>query len=60
MFPTTSRNWISLALLAVAAIAIPTSARAQWKTHWEYAGPKGASHWGPLIFASKSDGRICR
>ena len=48
MCPTTPRNWIPFVLLAVAAIAVPISARAQWKTHWEYEGPKGASHWSEL------------
>ena len=40
---------VSFALLFVAGtIATPVTLRAQWKTPWEYAGPRGADHWGAL------------
>jgi carbonic anhydrase len=48
MHPTTSRRWISFALLAAAAIAVPTNSQAQWRTPWEYEGPTGADHWSDL------------
>jgi carbonic anhydrase len=42
------RRWISLALLAVAAILAPLAVRAQWKTRWSYDGPRGVDHWSEL------------
>ena len=47
MHTTAQYGWISFATLAAAAILIliPTSSPAQWKTPWEYEGPKGPEHW---------------
>jgi carbonic anhydrase len=35
-------------LLAAAAVLFPASLQAQWKTHWDYEGPRGADHWSEL------------
>ncbi len=37
-----------LALLAAAAVLLPASSQAQWKTPWDYEGPRGADHWSEL------------
>jgi carbonic anhydrase len=47
-----------IALLIVAAGAVPIGAQAQtsnyshygspWKTPWDYPGPRGAAHWSSL------------
>lgn len=42
------RASILFLLVAVAAILIPAGQRAQWKTHWSYAGPDGPSKWASL------------
>lgn len=34
--------------LFVAALLLPAVSNAQWKTRWEYAGPKGPDHWSEL------------
>jgi carbonic anhydrase len=34
--------------LACAALLLPAPARAQWKTPWEYVGPRGPAHWSEL------------
>lgn len=39
---------MAFVLLAVAEILVPPSARAQWKTPWDYDGARGAGHWGDL------------
>jgi carbonic anhydrase len=39
---------ISFVLLAAAAVLLPASSQAQWKTHWDYEGPRGADHWSEL------------
>ena len=48
MRTTEPRGWIPFVLLAAAAALAPTSSQAQWKTAWEYDGPKGADHWSDL------------
>jgi carbonic anhydrase len=35
-------------LLVFAGLLWPWMLRAQWKTRWEYGGPKGPEHWGDL------------
>ena len=30
------------------AMLLPAASNAQWKTRWEYAGPKGPEHWSEL------------
>jgi carbonic anhydrase len=40
--------WMTLSFLAIAAILLPASRRAQWKTPWSYEGPRGAAHWADL------------
>jgi carbonic anhydrase len=37
--------WMTLILLAIAAVLLPAGPRAQWKTPWTY---EGASHWSDL------------
>lgn len=46
-------------VLIVAAVLVPASPRAQWKTHWTYEGPTGAEHWGDLDpeYAACIDGK---
>jgi carbonic anhydrase len=39
---------MTLSFLAIAAILLPASRRAQWKTPWSYEGPRGAAHWADL------------
>jgi carbonic anhydrase len=41
-------GWITSVLLFIAVVLLPLSSRAQWKTPWDYAGAKGAEHWGDL------------
>jgi carbonic anhydrase len=49
MHATEPQGWMLFVLLAAAAAAlVPTSSQAQWKTPWEYEGPKGADHWSDL------------
>ncbi|MGC2031174.1 MAG: carbonic anhydrase family protein [Steroidobacteraceae bacterium] len=45
---TVQHGGISFAMLAATAILIPTSSPAQWKTPWEYEGPRGPEHWSEL------------
>ncbi len=40
--------WMTLLLLMIVAVWVPTGPHAQWKTRWEYEGPKGAEHWSEL------------
>jgi carbonic anhydrase len=35
-------------LLVVAAVVVPGSLRAQWKTQWSYEGATGPEHWTGL------------
>lgn len=35
-------------MLAVAALLLPAVPPRQWKTPWDYEGPRGAEHWGDL------------
>lgn len=46
-------------LLAAALVWLPLGIRAQWKTPWSYAGPRGAEHWGELdpAYAACNAGR---
>lgn len=39
---------LTFSLLVTAAMLLPTVSNAQWKTRWEYAGPKGPEHWSEL------------
>jgi carbonic anhydrase len=48
MHPTKPHRWVPIILLAAAAALFPASSQAQWKTHWDYDGPKGAYHWSKL------------
>jgi carbonic anhydrase len=41
------KGWMTL-VLALAALLLPTGLRAQWKTPWDYEGPRGADHWSQL------------
>jgi carbonic anhydrase len=41
-------GWMTLLLLVVAAVLVPSGPRAQWKTHWTYEGATGAEHWSDL------------
>jgi carbonic anhydrase len=34
--------------LVVATVLMPASSQAQWRTRWEYEGPKGPEHWSEL------------
>jgi carbonic anhydrase len=42
------QRWIPFVLLAAAMVLVPASSPAQWKTHWDYEGPRGAEHWSDL------------
>jgi carbonic anhydrase len=35
-------------VMVVEVILLPAESQAQWKTRWEYEGPKGSDHWGEL------------
>lgn len=35
-------------MLVIAMAAVPSSLQAQWKTPWDYAGPRGPEHWSAL------------
>lgn len=49
MHLTKPHGWSPFAWLAVAAaLLVSTNSQAQWKTHWDYDGPKGADHWSDL------------
>lgn len=39
---------MTFVLLVAAAILVPASSQAQWRTRWEYEGPKGPEHWSEL------------
>jgi carbonic anhydrase len=54
-----SRRNNVLAALLVALFFLPAGLAAQWKTHWDYAGPAGPSHWGDLdpAYATCKTGR---
>jgi carbonic anhydrase len=41
-------DWLPSILLIMATAAVPSGALAQWKTPWDYAGPRGPDHWGAL------------
>jgi carbonic anhydrase len=40
------KKWIMLLVSALAAAA--SASNAQWRTHWDYEGPKGPEHWTEL------------
>ena len=42
------RKWVTSMALLMAAAAAPSAAHAQWKTPWDYAGPRGPDHWSGL------------
>jgi carbonic anhydrase len=42
------RGELTVASAFIAAILLPAASNAQWKTRWEYAGPKGPDHWSEL------------
>lgn len=43
----------------LAAVIVPRGAEAQWKTPWDYSGPRGPRHWSALdtAYAACNDGR---
>jgi len=43
-----TRVRIASVLLVLSAALAPLSSQAQWKTHWDYEGPRGADHWTEL------------
>lgn len=42
------RTFILTAILILAAIFVPMTQRAQWKTPWNYSGVDGPTHWAKL------------
>jgi carbonic anhydrase len=48
MQTTEPQVWIPLVLLAALAVLRPANSQAQWKTHWDYEGPRGVDHWSDL------------
>src|ERR1700735_1473379 len=38
----------TIAALFFAASLLPATSNAQWRTRWEYTGPKGQDHWTEL------------
>lgn len=40
--------WMAIVLPFVATNLVSTVSQAQWKTRWEYVGPKGAENWSEL------------
>jgi carbonic anhydrase len=42
------KRWMIFVLPLVAALLVPASSQAQWRTRWEYEGAKGAEHWSEL------------
>jgi carbonic anhydrase len=42
------RGGLTVTSAFIAAILLPAASNAQWKTRWEYAGPKGPDHWSEL------------
>jgi carbonic anhydrase len=39
---------MTFVLLVVSAALVSTSSQAQWKTHWDYEGPRGTEYWSEL------------
>lgn len=39
---------MTIAFLILVALFVPAAPRAQWKTHWSYAGADGPAHWAHL------------
>jgi len=54
---TVHKGWVMSMLVAATAAATP--AQAQWKTPWDYEGPRGPDHWSELDpeYASCNTGR---
>jgi carbonic anhydrase len=48
MNSTKPHGWLHVVLLAAGALFLSDNSQAQWKTHWDYEGPKGAAHWSEL------------
>ena len=48
MHPTKAHAWFPVVWLAAGALLLPANSLAQWKTHWDYEGSKGAAHWSEL------------
>jgi carbonic anhydrase len=40
--------WMTLGFVILAAVFVPVAPKAQWKTHWSYAGADGPAHWAHL------------
>jgi len=56
------KNWVTLASSVVATVYMTAEPRAQqssWRTPWDYAGERGAEHWGDLdpLYATCKLGR---
>jgi carbonic anhydrase len=45
---TTRTGGMTVASLLAVAMLWPAASYAQWKTRWEYEGPKGPDHWSEL------------
>jgi carbonic anhydrase len=39
---------MTLEWLVVSTVLLPANSQAQWRTRWEYEGPKGPEHWSEL------------
>jgi len=48
MHPTKPHAWLPFVLLAAGVLLFSANSHAQWKTHWDYQGPKGADLWSDL------------
>jgi carbonic anhydrase len=46
---------LTFGLLLVTLAFVPVTSQAQWKTPWDYEGPRGADHWSEL----DSDYAVC-
>jgi carbonic anhydrase len=42
------KGGLTVTTLFAVAMLFPAASNAQWKTRWEYAGPKGPEHWSEL------------
>ena len=52
-------DWVTATLLPIALAMLSTLAQAQWKTPWDYEGPRGPDHWSALdsVYAACNTGR---
>jgi carbonic anhydrase len=48
MHTTEPRGWMAFVVTIGVAALLPTHSHAQWKTHWDYEGIRGADHWSEL------------